>query len=93
MYTLCYVPVDQVKSYYDEVIIPQVQEGVDHDQEWEDYDKEIDRFGYYYSQTWIEKRGGRRALFSDFFLQTAISHNLLCLLSISNLLRLRLLSL
>ena len=63
MYTLCYVPVDQVKSYYDEVIIPQVQEGVDHDQEWEDYDQEIDRFGYYYSQTWIEKRGGRRALF------------------------------
>ena len=63
MYTLCYVPVDQVKSYYDEVIIPQVQEKADHDQEWEDYDQEIDRFGYYYSQTWIEKPGGRRALF------------------------------
>jgi len=56
--------VDQVKSYYDEVIIPQVQEGVDHDEAWEDYEEEIDRFGYYYySTTWIEKQGGRRALF------------------------------
>ena len=52
-----------MKSYYDEVIIPQVQEGVDHDEAWEDYEEEIDRFGYYYATTWIEKRGGRKALF------------------------------
>ena len=52
-----------MKSYYDEVIIPQVPEGVDHDEAWEDYEEEIDRFGYYYATTWIEKRGGRRALF------------------------------
>jgi len=51
MYTFCYVPEDQVKSYYDEVIIPQVQEGVDHDEAWEDNEEEIDHFGYYYYST------------------------------------------
>jgi len=50
--------VDQVKSYYDEVIIPQVQEGVDHDEAWEDYEEEIDRFGYYYSKLGLKNGVG-----------------------------------
>ena len=63
MYSLCYVPSDWVNEYYHEVITKLVDDGEEKDEEWEDYQEEINAFGSYYRTTWIEKRGGRGALF------------------------------
>ena len=63
LYSLCYVPSDRVNEYYHEVITKLVDDGDEKDEEWEDYQEEINAFGSYYRTTWIEKRGGRGALF------------------------------
>ena len=63
LYSFCYVPSDRVNEYYHEVITKLVDDGKEKDEEWEDYQEEINAFGSYYRTTWIEKRGGRGALF------------------------------
>ena len=52
-----------INEYYHEVITKLVDDGEEKDEEWEDYQEEINAFGSYYKTTWIEKRGGRGALF------------------------------
>jgi len=63
LYSLCYVPSDRVNEYYHEVITKLVDDGKEKDEEWEDYQEEINAFACYYRTTWIKKRGGRGALF------------------------------
>ena len=48
LYSHCYVPSDQVDKYYHEVITKIVDDGVEHDEEWENYEQELEAFGSYY---------------------------------------------
>jgi hypothetical protein len=64
IYSLSYVPEDQVVSTYNDVILPIVQYGLDEYQDWIEYSDELEQFGIYYSNTWITWRNGRAPLFS-----------------------------
>ena len=63
LYSLCYVPVDQVVPFYNEVILPIVEEALDQDQDWIQHSDELDEFGLYFSNTWIVRRNRRSPLF------------------------------
>ena len=64
MYALTYVPEDKVVDLYEDLILKQVQDALDNDEAWIKLSEELDQFGYYYRNTWVEKRNGRPALFS-----------------------------
>ena len=63
LYSLCYVPADEVVSTYNDVILPLVEHGLDNYQDWIDYAAELEEFGKYFSNTWICRRNGRSPLF------------------------------
>ena len=60
-YALCYVPAHLIPDYHNSVIADAVDEGQEQDPAWED--QEIEEFGMYMLNTWIERRGGRPPLF------------------------------
>ena len=62
-YALCYVPAHLIPDYHNSVIADAVDEGQEQDPAWEDYFQEIEEFGMYMLNTWIERRGGRPPLF------------------------------
>ena len=45
LYSLCYVPADEVVSTYNDVILPIVEHGLDNYQDWLDYAAELEEFG------------------------------------------------
>lgn len=63
LYALAYVPEDQVKPFYYDYIVPQIGELSEKDEDWSDYEEELNSFGNYYLTTWIERRN-RPALFN-----------------------------
>ena len=62
--SLYYVPTQNVVTTYYQVIVPLIEEVLSQDQDWEELSEEIGQFGYYFTETWIEKHTGRQALFS-----------------------------
>ena len=63
LYSLCYVPADEVVFTFNDVILPLVEHGLDNYEDWIDYAAELEEFGKYFSNTWICQRNGRSPLF------------------------------
>ena len=66
-YMLCglaYVPVDKVQTFYKDYIEKQIEQTLEKDEEWADFEEEIQAFVVYFRKTWIERRGGNSALFA-----------------------------
>ena len=63
LYALSYVPPDQVIPLYKEHIIPEIEDKIDSDKDWSEQAEDLEEFGFYYENTWIEKRSGRSPLF------------------------------
>ena len=62
-YALCFVPADLALGVHEEVIVPAVDEGHNTEPEWGEYYEEIEAFGLYLTNTWLQRRGGRAPLF------------------------------
>ena len=56
LYALSYVPPDQVIPLYKEHIIPEIEDKIDSDKDWSEQAEDLEEFGFYYENTWIEKR-------------------------------------
>ena len=63
LYALVYLPPDQVVSFYNEELLPIINDRLKTEESWKECADELDDFGDYYAKTWIEKRGGRPPLF------------------------------
>ena len=61
LYALSYVPPDQVIPLYKEHIIPEIEDKIDSDKDWSEQAEDLEEFGFYYENTWIEKRSGYRS--------------------------------
>ena len=59
LYALSYVKVNDVVAVYREHVLPNIQQGLDENVDWQDYLEELHEFGEYYESTWIERRNHR----------------------------------
>ena len=59
LYALSYVKVNDVVAVYRDHVLPNIQQGLDENVDWQDYLEELHEFGEYYESTWIERRNHR----------------------------------
>ena len=56
LYALCYVKIEDVVPIYHQHILPDIQKGIDENEDWQEYSDELQDFGDYYELTWIERQ-------------------------------------
>ena len=63
LYALSYVPVDKVESFWDDILYPWAQEILDNDDDWTEFSYQLEQFMLYFTNTWLRRRNGKKALF------------------------------